>query len=122
MKYTVRVKKLHIDGAKLKAVAATSPEYHRYAKSRAERWVEIAKAIFVAREVKTNQGETSETSPPRYLQSFFIDTLPNGVIRAGNSDETFWVEHGAHAGGKTPVLGYRPMTLALDALEAEGRL
>ena|SRR5882672_3443088 len=64
---------------------------------------------------------------PGYENSFFIrkqralDKHRNSVNgrQIGNSDARwYWVEFGAHAGGKTPVLHYRILGRALDAMEA----
>lgn len=64
----------------------------------------------------------SETSPPKYAESFELRKLGR-IWRLVNKDPgAIWVEFGAHAGGVTSVLKYKPMRTALDMLEAEGRL
>jgi hypothetical protein len=44
----------------------------------------------------------------------------NGVVLTNTDPKANWVEFGAHAGGKTPVLNYRPLTTAMDEQESNG--
>lgn len=59
-----------------------------------------------------------------YPRSFSLKETSHDLIRAirvNNSDYTAeWVEFGAHAGGKTRILGYRVMGRAADVLESRG--
>lgn len=62
-----------------------------------------------------------ESQPPIfYVSSFKVRRVFNGrrfVWQAYNDDPTaLWVEFGAHAGGKTPILRYRPYGKALESL------
>lgn len=62
------------------------------------------------------------TTPP-YLDSFGIKQVQAGRWKnwiVYNFDPaTIMVEFGAHAGGKTEVLGYRPLGRGLDAVASE---
>lgn len=59
------------------------------------------------------------TNPP-YLDSFGIKQIQKGKYKnwiVYNFDPaTIMVEFGSHAGGKTEVLGYRPLGRGLDAV------
>jgi len=73
-----------------------------------------AAAVFEA-----NSKHDSE-APVFYLQSFHLRRSRKDGIRgweAYNDDPTAeWVEFGAHAGGKTPVLKYRCYGIAMDIM------
>jgi hypothetical protein len=80
-----------------------------------------AAEIFASRQLTSNEIRTSETTPPKYLVSFHVRRIEDGAgayhYEARNSDPAAtWVEWGAHAGGQTLVLKYRPMGLAMDAV------
>lgn len=61
----------------------------------------------------------------RYRNAFAVDAgLAGGTVIARISNDDFtagWVEFGAHAGGKTRVLGYHVMTRAMEAVAALNR-
>lgn len=90
------------------------PGVERYLDIKATEAVDIAKATFEARE--KHQG----VHFPGYNNSWFIRKVKNAkgsARRIGNSDPRWvWVEFGAHAGGKTPVLNYRILGTTLDAI------
>lgn len=95
-----------------------SPLWHRYASETADRIIDLAKETYQRRQVTYNEDRTSETTPPKYMKSFYKKREGINWI-AGNEDEAaMWVEFGAHAGGQTPVLKYKPLTTALDILES----
>ena len=109
---------LKINEQALVGVATNSPRYDAYVATIGAKYIEEAKAIFRRRR-KTSQRNRSETSPPAYIESFFVRKVGKDWW-FGNSDPgALWVEFGAHAGGKTFVLKYRPLGLALDAIALE---
>lgn len=89
-----------------------SPEAQRYTKGRAERIIEIAIGIFLE--------ERELVESVTYIRSFSLRKIRRGY-RIHNDDKTaVWVEYGAHAGGKTPILGYAPIRKAIDIVALEG--
>lgn len=93
-----------LDNAKLKAVMKRDSK--DALKDKTEDLKEDAIGVYNALNVLEHHKQ--------YVSSFQV--LPNGdsyVLYNGDS-ETFWVEYGAHAGGKTFVLGYAPMRTAID--------
>lgn len=83
----------------------------------AHRIVEAAKADFLRQNRGDNELRTSETTPPKYMASFYVEKFKTGEWRAGNKDPAWkMVEFGAHAGGNPNnfVLRYRPLGHALD--------
>lgn len=96
-----------------------SPELDKMLRMRCLDIIREAKLIFRIQERHDNEWRTSETTPPKYLESFKIRRIRR-KLRTGpayaavNSDPgAIWVEFGAHAGGETPVLKYRPLGRAL---------
>lgn len=88
------------------------PEVRAYLEAKAAEFVGVAEGIFAA------SSKHEDTPPVLYPASFFIDQTSDGV-RVGNNDRTAeWVEFGAHADGKTPVLRYRVLGRTLDVLES----
>lgn len=73
--------------------------------------VEAAKAIYLSQRVLPDHNE--------YLDSFEVEETKRGYIVRNTDREAFWVEFGAHAGGKTPVLGYAPLRKAIDVVSSE---
>ena len=116
-----RVKDVRIDKQKVLAIT-DGPKYAEYAKSRAERLVDLAVAVFEAAETEPGHRK-SENSPPVYVQSFEIRKIGRRWRVVNTDPGANLVEFGAHPrGGPTPTLRYAPMRKALDLLEAEGRL
>lgn len=110
---------VNMDSSKLEAMIWASQDLDRYVENRAQEINKAAAAVFTAEEKKGNEWRTSETTPPKYLASF--KTRKNRLAQgryswlAINDDPAaLWVEVGAHAGGKTLVLKYRPFGRALD--------
>lgn len=111
--------RINISRTRLLEAATGSSDYHRYTFKRAQRVVETAKEVFNTRQRHDNEGRTSETTPPKYIGEFFIERRGR-LWFVGNSDPAaLWVEFGAHAGGRTPVLKYRPLTNAVDIVARE---
>jgi len=113
-----------VDHAALERVARNSLELQRQTKEEAEKIVETAKQVFIASQRGDNEARTSETTPPKYLFSFSVRRIekPDGTwaYEARNDDPSaVWVEFGAHAGGRTAVLRYRPLARALDIVAME---
>ena len=82
--------------------------------------------IAVALEIYTASSRHDATAPVFYAQRFGIREVHHLLVQAievYNDDPTAeWVEFGAHAGGKTPVLRYRPLGRAADVLEARAHV
>lgn len=70
--------------------------------------VEIAKSIYLSERQLPDHND--------YLGSFEIKRRGKHFIVTNTDDTAFWVEFGAHAGGKTEVLGYAPLRRSLDTL------
>ncbi len=110
---------IDIDKRKLRIAATRRREYHTYARGKAIEVTEVAKSVFNRRQRRDNEDRTSETTPPKYVESFYVERRGNFWV-AGNEDPAaLWVEFGAHAGGETPVLKYRPITTAIEILAAD---
>jgi hypothetical protein len=94
-----------------------SAEFDLYTRRQLQK-VESA-AIRIFRTAERQPGSVpSETSPPMYVYSFRI-TRDGRVWYLSNIDPgAVFVEFGAHAGGKTRVLGYSPMRKGMDAVAA----
>lgn len=112
-----------MDPVGLRKVANGSPELNSMCKRNADEIKRRAIAVFAARQVTTNEWRTSVTTPPKYITRFVVARIPgpNGSFlwEVRNTDPgAQFVEYGAHAGGRTPVLGYRPLTTALLATGA----
>lgn len=105
---------VRINAPAVRAAAVSSPGYHAFAVSRAEALKDAATAVFNSAELKHNQWRTSETTPPRYLQSWKIEREGDDIWLTNEDPAAMWVEFGAHAGGETPVLRYKPLTRALE--------
>jgi hypothetical protein len=90
---------------------------------KAEEAERVAKGLWEARRLHLDRHV------PEYGQSFFVrrrrkvtsrgESVPSRQI-GNSSGRWLWVEFGAHAGGKTPVLHYRILGLTLDTLAASG--
>lgn len=105
---------VRINAAAVRTAAVKTSGYHSYAVSRAEALKDAAEAVFKAQEETHNQGRTSETTPPKYLRSWKIEREGDDVFLTNEDPAAMWVEFGAHAGGETPVLRYKPLTRALE--------
>jgi hypothetical protein len=90
-----------------------SPEVDQTTKKVAEKIMRKAREIFI-NEVR----HTHPVTPPPYAESFKLQRIRRGKWRVVNTDPAaLWVEFGAHAGGVTMVLGYRPLGRAVDAVQ-----
>lgn len=107
---------LNLSDAAILSVAASTPRYDAYAISRLELLEAEAKRIFRMR--RKGPFRPSPTSPPRYEQSFVKAKVGRTWWLINNDPGALWVEFGAHAGGRTLVLKYRPLGLALDSVSA----
>ena len=110
-----------IDPAKIEEAMWASNGTAEQLEDIARRLNEAAAAVFTAEEVKTNEERLSETTPPKYIESFKVvrNELPGGrfsFLAVNDDPGALWVEVGAHAGGRTRVLKYRPYGRAMDAL------
>lgn len=87
--------------------------------------VKAEEAIAVAKGLYETRSHHLDRHVPDYQHSFFIkrgttvtasgDIVPSRQI-GNSSGRWWWVEFGAHAGGKTPVLHYRILGLTMDVL------
>lgn len=114
---------MRINPVLFRKVVMTSPRLNLMLRSRAAEIVHVAKGIFMAEQRKDNEFRTSETTPPKYIGSFKLRRVlkaRNGYAwHAVNDDPAWsWVEYGAHAGGETFVLKYRPLSRGLDVVAA----
>lgn len=110
-----------IDGKKMVQVLNTTGRYEKYAKGQLERLKVLAIEVYNERS-RHLPFRPSETSPPRYVESFVLRKIGLNYRLVNRDPGANWVEWGAHAGGVTPVLKYAPMRTALDRLEAQERL
>jgi len=98
------------------------PRANEYVRAKAEEIKRVAIAYFESVQVSDNEWRLSETTPPKYVASFKlrrIKTVRAFKWRVINDDPgALFVEYGAHAGGRTFVLRYKPMTRALDIVAA----
>ena|SRR6478609_4702319 len=53
-----------------------------------------------------------------YAKSFEVYRSGYSYIITNTDNTAFWVEFGAHAGGKTAVLGYAPLRTAVDIISS----
>lgn len=105
----------------LRRIIETDPRAAALVRRKAIEVVEAAKAVFDISQRWDNESETSQNTPPKYRESFYVERMnqPGVVYHAGNSDPGWnMVEYGAHAGGKTFVLRYRPLARGLDIVAA----
>jgi hypothetical protein len=97
-------------------IMLNKPELQAILHVKAEEFVTIARGIF------EGHSQHDPFPPVYYSTSFKVRGVRDGLVRGVrilNSDPTaVWVEFGAHAGGKTPVLRYRVFGRTADILEA----
>lgn len=110
----------HADQLALRRVANTSSQLSELTHKRADDIKRRALETFMTKQIISNEWRTSETTPPKYAESFVVTKTrhANGSFtwEVRNFDPgAQFVEYGAHAGGRTAVLGYRPLTTALLA-------
>lgn len=106
---------IHISRTGFLAAAVASPGYRAFALAKANELKEAAEQVFKMSQRSDNEDRESETTPPKYLQSWNITVDADGVVWLINEDPAAaWVEFGARAGGRTPVLKYRPLGRALE--------
>lgn len=102
-----------IDMAKLRRYVepANNQDLFEYMEDKGELLVDHARAIYLAERVLEEHNT--------YLDSFVVTRTAN-TVQVTNTDGqvAWWVEFGAHAGGKTYVLGYAPLRRAVDILSA----
>lgn len=104
-----------VNQSAIEKIIRSSPQYKEMSRKIAQRILETAKAIYVSQ--SKGRGE-----PPHfYAESFRLEWNPETLAwRVINDDPVWmWVEYGAHAGGKTAVLKYRPLGRALDVIVGE---
>ena len=95
--------------AKLEAILH-QPECKAHMLKVGEKIVGYAKAIFISQRVLEGHND--------YVSSFVVEPEGKSVLVGNTDDTSFWVEFGAHAGGKTAVLGYAPLRRAIDVASA----
>lgn len=114
--------RITINQQALEQVARDSAQLQALTKRKAEQVCDVARDIFNASQRGDNELRTSETTPPKYVFSFQVVFVPTPVgwrWEARNDDPgAVFVEYGAHAGGETAVLRYRPLGRALDIVAA----
>jgi len=117
---SVRVKRsgVEIRPGAIEEIVRTSPVAEAMVKGAAEAIVAAAKADFLRQQRADNEWRTSEFTPPKYFNSFGVRKINHArklVYQAYNNDPgAMLVEYGAHAGGVTFVLRYKPLTHATE--------
>ena len=103
-------------------IIETDPRCSELCRAKAHEVMEAAKTVFIAEQRWDNEWRLSETTPPKYLASFKLRKIRRvqGFSWRVINDDPAWhlVEFGAHAGGKTFVLRYRPLARGLDIVGA----
>lgn len=105
----------------LQRVTIEDPRCRAYYHEIAQKFFDLAIADYLRQQRSDNESRTSETTPPKYIESFAVEiyaTAEGLKFYIINTDPAAsWVEYGAHAGkGKTFVLRYKPMTHAIEAM------
>jgi hypothetical protein len=104
-----------------------SADLSKILKAKAEEINKEAASIFVSEEVKTEKARRRhDPRLTKYVESFKLkrvrtitDNRKSYAWLALNDDrQAFWVEVGAHAGGKTLILKYRCFGRAVDILRS----
>lgn len=112
------LRNLKIDRVALLRIAQDSLSYDAYARAKAIELRDAAIMVFNTQQIRFNEFRTSETTPPKYVTAWEIKR-EGAVHYLINTDRSaMWVEFGAHAGGETPVLRYKPLTRALEIVSA----
>jgi hypothetical protein len=99
-----------------RGVVAAAPGSPKVTLDHAQRLQQNAEREFRSQ----TQGETraGSVSPPRYADSWEIQSVAAGGTRLSNTARhAQWVESGAHpGGGPTQTLAYRPIRRAIDSM------
>lgn len=111
--------RVRINPAAVRAATVTSSGYHEFARSKAQELQETATQVFNSEQLQNNAGRTSETTPPKYLQSWEIFRDGDNWYLRNTDRSAMWVEFGAQAGGHTHVLEYRPLTRAIEIVSSQ---
>lgn len=102
-----------------------SPKAEAYILKVTRRLKDHAIAIFLSSSKHTNdtipEGFEGHRSIERYISQFRVTYHREQLKATLYNEDAGWslIEYGAHAGGKTFVLRYRPMGRALEMLAAE---
>jgi len=109
---------IHLDPEAVRRLADNSPKLDAMLRRVSQKIVDTAKADFERQNHGDNELRTSETTPPKYVGSFYVEKIQDGVYHAGNSDPAWnLVEYGAHpGGGAAAVLRYRPLGHGFDVV------
>jgi len=99
---------ISIDPPKL--MNALDEKYEEFATHIGNQIRAVAMLVFTTEEKKTNEGRTSEFSPPKYISEFRVSYYrETRRLEVANDDPGWWiVEFGAHPGGN-PRAYIRPM-------------
>lgn len=98
---------IKIDKKKLEAMLYEQDALNLTRKKAAE-ILAAAKEIYLAHRVLPDHND--------YLDSFQIVKRGKNFLVTNSDDTAFWVEFGAHADGKTAILGYAPLRRAIDVV------
>jgi hypothetical protein len=93
-------------------LAGDSPQLNTQMEAVAEDMRSTAESTYRAKEIGTGQGNVRRSFVKRRFRRGWAVVLAD--------EKAAWVEAGALAGGKTPVLAYRPLRAAMDRGESEG--
>lgn len=113
--------RLKLNRQKFIEIMNKSPKMDAYLDSKADEAETLAKDVYEIR------SQHQDVHVPEYKHSFFVKRrkalskrgdVVNSRIIGNSSGRWYWVEFGAHAGGKTPVLNYRVLGTTLDILSS----
>lgn len=104
----------------LEKILKTDPRAAALVRGKANEVVAFAKIDFERQQRHDNESRTSEFTPPKYIESFGVRRVESdkGVKYEAYNDDpgATLVEYGAHAGGDTFVLRYKPLTHGLNSI------
>ncbi len=100
-------------------IIRTDPRTELMCRAAAADVIDQAKHVFELAQRHDNEARTSEFTPPKYALSFRLRKIraaKHGFAWQATNDDpgAMLVEYGAHAGGRTFVLRYKPLTRGLD--------
>lgn len=112
------------DKAALRSVANDSRPLNVMVSRKAHDINRAAATAFRTRQIISNEMDMSQTTPPKYIREFRVRKIQRAKsyswIALNEDPAAEWVEYGAHAGGRTLVLRYRPYTIALEKVAMAG--
>lgn len=102
--------RVNLDEKKLATIAVSGEGTMREVRKKAFEVKNAAKEVYLADRVLPDHND--------YVSSFEVYRSGRSYIVTNTDDTAFWVEFGAHAGGKTAILGYAPLRRAVDIVSS----